>query len=76
MPLGTEVGLGPGDIVADRDPAPLHGKWHSSPPTFRAMSIVANYGWLISVKFNLDRRMTSLLLGHKPRRKCDEFGNI
>jgi len=22
MPLGTEVGLGPGDIVLDRDPAP------------------------------------------------------
>jgi len=23
MPLGTEVGLGPGDIVLDGDPAPL-----------------------------------------------------
>ena len=22
MPLGTELGLGPGDIVLDRDPAP------------------------------------------------------
>jgi len=28
MPLGTEVGLGPGDIVLHRDPA---GKGHSSP---------------------------------------------
>jgi len=27
MPLGTEVGLGPGDIVLDGDPAlPLFGK--------------------------------------------------
>ena len=35
MPLGTEVGLGPGGIVLDGDPAP-HGEGHSSPsPTFR-----------------------------------------
>jgi len=32
MPLDTEVGLGPGDIVLDEDPAPPHGKGHSSPP--------------------------------------------
>jgi len=24
MPLGTEVGLGPGHIVLDEDPAPAH----------------------------------------------------
>jgi len=30
MPLGTEVGLGPRDMVLDEDPAP-HGKGHSSP---------------------------------------------
>jgi len=35
MPLGTEVGLGPGDIVLDGDPAP-HGQGHSSPPQFSA----------------------------------------
>jgi len=42
MPLGIEVGevgLGPGDIVLDGDPAP-HGKGHSN-PHFWAMSIVA-----------------------------------
>jgi len=39
MPLGTEVGLGPGDIVLDEDPAPL--KRDTAPPTFRPMSIVA-----------------------------------
>jgi len=26
MPLGTKVGLGPGDIVLDGDPAPSYGK--------------------------------------------------
>ena len=30
MPLGTEIGLGLGDIVLDDNPAP-HGKGHSSP---------------------------------------------
>ena len=29
MPLGTEIGPGPSDIVLDEDPAP-HGKGHSS----------------------------------------------
>jgi len=31
MPRGTEVGLGPGHIVLDQDPAPPHRKGHSSP---------------------------------------------
>ena len=31
MRLGTEVGLGPCDIVLDGDPAPSHGKGHSIP---------------------------------------------
>jgi len=34
MPLGTEVGLGPGDIVLDGNPATpteWHGKGHSTP---------------------------------------------
>jgi len=34
MPLGTEVGLGPGDFVSDRDPA-LPQKGGRSPPIFR-----------------------------------------
>jgi len=37
MPLATEVGLGPGGIVLDGDPAPLKG--HT--PNFRWTSIVA-----------------------------------
>ena len=40
MPLGTEVGLGPGHIVLDGDPA-LPQKGAQQPPTFRPMSIVA-----------------------------------
>jgi len=40
MPLGTEVGLGRGDIVLDGDPAaPLHKG--AQPPNFRPMSVVA-----------------------------------
>jgi len=39
MPLGTEVGLGPGDIVLGGDPAPP--KMGHSTPTFRFMSVVA-----------------------------------
>jgi len=32
MPLGTKVGLDPGDIVLDGDPAPLKGD--KAPPAF------------------------------------------
>jgi len=34
IPLGTEVGLGPGDVVLDRDPDTTRGKGHSSPRLF------------------------------------------
>jgi len=41
MPLGTEIGLSPGDIVLDGDLAP-HGKGHSSThPHFSAPFAVA-----------------------------------
>jgi len=43
MPLGTEVGLGPGDIVLDGDTAP-HGKGakgYTAPTHWSPMSIVA-----------------------------------
>jgi len=41
MPLGTEVSLGPGDIVLDGDPAlpPQKGAQHPY-PNFRPRSIV------------------------------------
>jgi len=34
MPLGREVGLGPGDIVLDGDPAPLPQRGIAPPPIF------------------------------------------
>jgi len=34
MPLGMEVGLGPGDFVLDGDPAPLSPKKRAEPPIF------------------------------------------
>jgi len=40
MQLGTEVDLGPGDIVLDGDPAPPP-KGAQQPPSFRPMFIVA-----------------------------------
>jgi len=40
MALGMEVGLGPGYIVLDGDPAPLPKKGGST-PNFRPISIVA-----------------------------------
>ena len=40
MPLGTEVGLGPSDIVLDWEPAPPT-EGAQQPPTFLPMSTVA-----------------------------------
>jgi len=34
MPLGMEVGLGPGEIVLDGDPAPLPKRGHINPQIF------------------------------------------
>ena len=39
MPLGMEVGLGPGGFVLDRDPAPLP-KTEAEPPNFRPVFII------------------------------------
>jgi len=40
MPLGVEVGLGPGDFVLDGDPAPPMERGTAA-PTFWPMCIVA-----------------------------------
>ena len=40
MSLATEVGLGPGHIVLDGDPAPLPTERGTAAPTFRLISIV------------------------------------
>ena len=42
MPLGTKIGLGPGPIVLDGDPAPLPNKGGTA-PNFRPISIVAKW---------------------------------
>jgi len=41
MPLGTEVGLGPGDIVLDGNPALTTERATAALPTFQSMSTVA-----------------------------------
>jgi len=41
MPLGVEVGLGPGDIVLDGDLPPPATERGTAAPTFRRMSVVA-----------------------------------
>ena len=40
MKLGTEVGVGPGHIVSDGDPAPAK---RGTAPNFRPMSVVAKW---------------------------------
>jgi len=42
MPLGTEVGLGPGNIVLDGDPA-LPTERSTTAPTFWPLSVVAKW---------------------------------
>ena len=44
MALGTEVGLGPGHIVLDGDPAPLQ-KNGAEPPIFGPFLLLPN-GWM------------------------------
>jgi len=43
MPLGTEVGFGPGNIVLDRDPAPP--KKGTAPPLSVHVLLLSN-GWM------------------------------
>jgi len=46
MQLGTIIGLGPGNIVLDADPAPPP-KWHSSPPQISAHVVAKRLdGWI------------------------------
>jgi len=53
MKLGTQVGLGPGHIVLDVDPA-LTPKEHSHLPNFRPMCVVAKR--LDGSRYHLVRR--------------------
>jgi len=55
MKLGIQVGLGPGHIVLDRNPAPPPPKGHS-PPNFRPISPAAK--WLHGSRCHLVWRWT------------------
>jgi len=55
MPLGMEVGLGPGDFVLDGDQLALPKKGGGAPvPNFQPISIVAK--WLDGSRWHLARR--------------------
>ena len=43
IPFGGKVGLGPGRIVLDGDPAPPSPKRGTAAPNFQPMSIVAKH---------------------------------
>jgi len=48
MKLGMQVGLGPGHIVSDGDPAPPHPKGHSPPPSQFSAHVCCDQtiGWI------------------------------
>ena len=46
MPLGMEVGLGPGDIVLDGDPARPHQKGGRAPPLRLISCLLWLNGWM------------------------------
>ena len=65
MPLGMEVGIGPGDFVLDGDPVPLPKRgW--SPTNFRPMFIWPN-SWM-------DQDGTWHVGRPQPRRLCIRWG--
>jgi len=61
MPLGIEVGLGPGDFVLDGDPTFLPKKW-AEPPIFGPCQLWPN-GWM-------DQDGTWHGGGRRPRQHC------
>jgi len=66
MLLGTEVGLGPGQIVFDEDPAPLPQKG-AQPPIFAPCLLWSN-SWI-------DQDTTWYEDRHWPRRHCVTWGS-
>jgi len=49
MPLGMEVGLGPGDFVLDGDPAPPSQKWGIAPKFLAHVYCGQTAGWITMV---------------------------
>jgi len=66
MPLGMKVGLGPGDFVFDRDPAPSREKGHNPNPIFGSCLLWPN-GWM-------DVDATLYGSRHLPRPHCVRRG--
>ena len=64
MPLGVEVGLGPGHIVQDGDPAPPHKKG-AQPPIF-GPCLLWSKGWM-------DQDATWYGGRPRPRPHCDRW---
>jgi len=60
MPLGTEAGLGPGDIGLDGDPASHKKEGHRHPPNFRPIPIVAKRLYCIRIPLGTE---VGLILG-------------
>ena len=46
MPLGTEIGLGPGDIVLDRDPSPPKGWGVGTAARHFSVHVLWPDGWI------------------------------
>jgi len=61
MPLGMEVGLGPGDTVLDGDPSPPAEGGTAAPPTFRPMSVVAKQS---PISATAELRLCVFFAGH------------
>ena len=54
MPLGMEVGLGPGDFVLDGDPAPPPPKNGAEPPKFSARVYCGQTAGLIKMVLGME----------------------
>jgi len=70
VPLGVEVGLGPGDVVLDGDPAPLLQGAHPSvfgPCLLWPRSPVSATAELMLILIKVDRRSTAI---------TDQFENL
>ena len=79
LPLGMEIGLGPGDFVLDGDPAPPSPKGGRA-PNFRPMSIVAKRldgsKWHLAWRWARWGPSSPPLKGHSPQFlayvRCDQ----
>jgi len=77
MPLGTEVGLGPDDIVLDGDPAPPPKGAHQPPlfglcllwPNGRpSQQLLSSCGHCLDRTFAINQKLTTLVMVDVPLR--------